>query len=328
MVSKPCCNYKQTSLQICTVGNWSPLSLTHSQDQEEEGKRPKRSRKRVNYAELNDICLPPEVLCKRSRREEYVHKDFAPRVRTNSRRYRGPPELETVQEEEGEGDRNDDNKRPILQESVPHNNVLQPLYGGDSVIRRSSSPTAFNPMLQSDEGLLQSEFPGQTSSSSSSRNSSPIDVLTAVGVAEVGVAGAVQKQYQDHNNDDDGDGSFEGSNGGEIHSRGGVSSVQGRTNNNEQGLTHDVQGRTKASNEQGLTHDRELPYHGHLESRPPCPDSSDLPRSAVPCQREPSNHGGRLESWSCPSSVPKSAVPSQSAEETSTWDSTRESHLL
>lgn len=84
------------------------------------GSRPKRNRKEVNYAELNDVYLPPlgpkdivgrDVTSHRStgtrskrNTDYYIQEDYlAPRVRNTSRRLRGHPlALETVEMEKGQ----------------------------------------------------------------------------------------------------------------------------------------------------------------------------------------------------------------------------------
>lgn len=84
---------------------------------EEEGSRSRRSRKTVNYAELNDFYLPPlgpgdivgreevgsrpQPTRKRRIDDSYIQQDYlAPRVRSTARRFRGQlPGLETLKEE-------------------------------------------------------------------------------------------------------------------------------------------------------------------------------------------------------------------------------------
>ena len=87
-------------------------------DGEEKGRSRRQNRKKINYAELNDVYLPPlsprELVGRRKRTSSelastrrsmysYIQEDYlAPRVRTFSRRFRGPsPKLEAVVEEEG-----------------------------------------------------------------------------------------------------------------------------------------------------------------------------------------------------------------------------------
>ena len=78
------------------------------------GRKSRRSRKEVNYAELNDVYLPPlgpqdyvgaelgtgsaVPLSVRTRRMDYyIQEDYlAPRVRTSTRRFRGSPEADVL----------------------------------------------------------------------------------------------------------------------------------------------------------------------------------------------------------------------------------------
>ncbi|XP_064394220.1 remodeling and spacing factor 1-like [Halichondria panicea] len=76
------------------------------EDEEDVSRRSRRSRKEINYAELNDVHLPPlgrsdyvgydwsaPPVTRRNRvGQEYIHDDYlAPRVRNSTRRYRGSP---------------------------------------------------------------------------------------------------------------------------------------------------------------------------------------------------------------------------------------------
>lgn len=86
-----------------------------------EGRRSRRARKEINYAELNDVYLPPlgpgdqvgreaktSLRITRSMKDDYIHQDYlAPRVRNNSRQYR-PTDLETLKEEQVEEEREGD----------------------------------------------------------------------------------------------------------------------------------------------------------------------------------------------------------------------------
>lgn len=95
---------------LYTRAHWINFFPSQEDGQEEVGRRSRRSRKEINYAELNDIQLPPlgrrdyvgnsdwsppPVTKRRRIREEYIHEDYlVPRIRSSTRRFRRSPILE------------------------------------------------------------------------------------------------------------------------------------------------------------------------------------------------------------------------------------------
>ncbi len=87
-----------------------PHILLQEEGEEDVSRRSRRSRKEINYAELNDVQLPSlgprdlvgsdwnsSPVAKRKRtRQEYVYDDYlAPRIRNSTRRFRGSPNQES-----------------------------------------------------------------------------------------------------------------------------------------------------------------------------------------------------------------------------------------